>query len=116
MARRLRSRRGEGGAMPERNGYAPGVPSWVDIGTDVAAAKAYYAALFGWDAVDAGPIDVTGGYGFFTKNGRQVAGYGPQQAPGPPFWTSYVATADADEVAKKVEAASGTVVMAPMDV
>ena len=102
--------------MPERSDYAPGIPSWVDIGTDVEGAKAFYGSLFGWSPQEAGPPEQTGGYGFFTKNGKLIAGYGPQQNPGPPFWSTYVSVADADETAKKVEAAGGTVVMAAMDV
>jgi predicted enzyme related to lactoylglutathione lyase len=72
--------------------------------------------LFGWEAVAAGPPDQTGGYGFFTKGGRMVAGYGPQQNPGPPTWAVYFAVADADEAANKIESAGGKVVVAPMDV
>jgi predicted enzyme related to lactoylglutathione lyase len=102
--------------MPERTEYPPGMPCWVDIGTDVEGAKKFYGSLFGWETQDAGPPEETGGYGFFLKNGKQVAGYGPQQNPGPPFWSSYVSVTDADETAKKVESASGSVVMAPMDV
>ena len=102
--------------MPERTGYAPGTPSWVDIGTDVDGAKQFYGGLFGWGAQDAGPAEETGGYGFFLKGEKLVAGYGPQQSPGPPVWMSYVSVADADDIAKKVEAAAGTVVVAPMEV
>lgn len=102
--------------MPQRTQYAPGTPSWVDIGTDVERAKEFYGALFGWSPQDAGPPEETGGYGFFTKDGKMVAGYGPQQNPGPPFWTTYVSVADAEETAKKAEHAGGTVVVAPMDV
>lgn len=102
--------------MPERTEYAPGVPSWIDIGTDVEGAKQFYGSLFGWGTMDAGPPEETGGYGFFLKGDKMVAGYGPQQTPGPPFWTTYVAVADADETAKKVEQAGGNVIMAPMDV
>jgi predicted enzyme related to lactoylglutathione lyase len=102
--------------MPERTEYAPGVPSWIDIGTDVEGAKQFYGSLFGWSTQDAGPPEETGGYGFFLKDGKMVAGYGPQQNPGPPFWTTYISVADADETAKKVEQAGGNVVMAPMDV
>lgn len=102
--------------MPERDGYAPGTPSWADIGTDVEAAKAFYGELFGWDTEDAGPPEETGGYGFFLKNGKTVAGYGPQQNPGPPFWATYVTVADADETAAKVKEKGGQVVMDPMDV
>jgi Predicted enzyme related to lactoylglutathione lyase len=102
--------------MPERTEYAPGVPSWIDIGTDVEGAKQFYGSLFGWTSMDAGPPEETGGYGFFLKGDKMVAGYGPQQNPGPPFWTTYVSVADADETAKKVEQAGGNVIMAPMDV
>jgi predicted enzyme related to lactoylglutathione lyase len=102
--------------MPERTEYAPGTPSWIDIGTDVEAAKRFYTGLFGWDAQDAGPVEETGGYGFFLKNGKMVAGYGPQQSPGPPFWSTYVSVSDADETAGKVKANGGQVLMDPMDV
>jgi hypothetical protein len=102
--------------MPERTQYAPGVPSWIDIGTDVEGAKQFYGSLFGWETQDAGPPEETGGYRFFMKNGKMVAGYGPQQNPGPPFWATYVSVADADETAKKVEQAGGNVILAAMDV
>jgi predicted enzyme related to lactoylglutathione lyase len=102
--------------MPERTSYEPGTPSWVDIGTDVDGAKAFYSALFGWTTEEAGPPEETGGYGFFLLNGKMVGGYGPQQSPGPPFWSCYVSVDDADASAKKIEAAGGTTIMAPMDV
>jgi predicted enzyme related to lactoylglutathione lyase len=102
--------------MPEVTDHKPMTPSWVDIGTDVDGAKAFYSALFGWDTEDAGPPEQTGGYGFFTKGGKMVAGYGPQQNPGPPFWSAYIAVVDADAVTTRVEAAGGTVIVPPMDV
>jgi predicted enzyme related to lactoylglutathione lyase len=102
--------------MGERTEYLPGTPSWVDIGTDVEPAKAFYTGLFGWSAMDAGPPEETGGYGFFMKDGKLVAGYGPQQNPGPPAWSTYVSVADADAIVGKVQAAGGTVVVPPMDV
>lgn len=102
--------------MAERDGHSPGTPSWVDIGAEVAATKAFYGGLFGWSGQDAGPPEQTGGYGFFTKGGKLVAGYGPQQTPGPPFWSVYVATADVGETARRVEQAGGKVVTGPMDV
>src|SRR5687767_8179522 len=102
--------------MPEVAKHRPMTPAWVDIGCDIAAAKAFYTALFGWGTEEAGPAEETGGYGFFTKDGRLVAGYGPQQNPGPPFWSTYIAVDDADAVARSVEAAGGQVVVAPMDV
>ena len=65
--------------MPERTSYAPGTPSWVDIGTDVDAAVPFYTGLFGWEAESAGPD--AGGYGLFTKDGKTIAGFGPAQNP-----------------------------------
>lgn len=103
--------------MPDRKSYAPGTPNWVDIGTDIAAAKQFYTGVFGWSTAEAGPPELTGGYGFFTTaNGKLVAGYGPQQNPGPACWASYIAVVDADKTAAKVTAAGGTVVVPPMDV
>ena len=87
--------------MPERTEYAPGVPCWIDIGTDVEGAKSFYGSLFKWDCQDAGPPEQTGGYGFFMKNGKMIAGYGPQQNPGPPFWSTYVWVSDADAASKQ---------------
>jgi len=102
--------------MPERTSYAPGTPCWVDIGTDLDGAKPFYTELFGWTAMDAGPAEETGGYGFFMKGDKMVAGYGPQMNPGPPAWATYIAVTDADATSKKIEAAGGTLVMPAMDV
>ena len=36
--------------MPIRTSYEHGVPNWVDLATtDVDAARAFYAGLFGWE-------------------------------------------------------------------
>lgn len=102
--------------MSERYGYAPGTPCWVDLGTDVDGAKSFYGGTFGWEAADAGPVEETGGYGMFRKDGKVVAGYAPKQGPGPPAWTTYVSVAEADATASAVIAAGGTVLVEPMDV
>lgn len=101
----------------ERTDYAPGTPSWVDLGTsDLDEAAAFYGGLFGWVCEEAGPEELTGGYRMFFHKERPVAGLGPQQNPGPPYWTTYVSVADADETVAKVKAAGGTVFVEPMDV
>lgn len=102
--------------MAERTSYAPGTPSWVDIGVpDRDAAAAFYGGLFGWELQDLGPD--AGGYGMFQLRGLDVAGVGPQQmADAPPFWTVYVSVADADATTETVTANGGTVVVPPMDV
>jgi uncharacterized protein len=103
--------------MSERRTYAPGTPSWVDLGSpDPAAAAAFYGDLFGWKA-EMSPDPEAGGYGLFTLRGRNVAGLGPQMNPGmPPFWAVYLSVADADATAAAAAAAGATVLVEPMDV
>ncbi len=80
------------------------------------ASKAFYSALFGWEA-NTIPAPEAGGYTLFTMNGKQVAGVGPIMSEGqPPAWMTYVNVIDADGTAKMVADAGGTVLMAPMDV
>src|SRR4051812_26496112 len=98
----------------ERDNYAAGTPSWVDIGsTDLEGTRGFYTGLFGWERRDAGPVELTGGYGFYTKNDRAVAGYGPAQAPGV-WWSMYVSVDDAAATAGKVEASGGSALLAAM--
>jgi uncharacterized protein len=101
--------------MAKRTSYLSGTPSYVDIGTpDPAAAGAFYRALFGWTINDLGPD--AGGYTMAQIDGDDVAGIGPAQNPGPPYWTTYFTVADADATAKTVEAAGGSVLAPPFDV
>ncbi|MGQ0680098.1 MAG: VOC family protein [Actinomycetota bacterium] len=103
--------------MSERNSYSPGEFCWVDLAApDVDSAVAFYGDLMGWQARSAGPMEETGGYGFFEVSGKMVAGYGPTQNEfQPPAWAGYVAVEDADVTAAKVADAGGTVVVPPMD-
>src|SRR4051794_1849769 len=104
--------------MSERTSYVAGTPSWVDIGsTDLAKTHAFYTGLFGWECQDAGPVEETGGYGFYTLGGKLIAGYGPAQDPnGGVWWTSYISVDDADKTAESVTQNGGTVLAPPMDV
>ena len=88
----------------------------MDIGADVEAAKGFYGPLFGWEAKEAGPPEQSGGYGFFMKSGKLVAGFGPKTNPGPPSWALYFATDDAEATVTKVKEAGGSVMVGPMDV
>jgi predicted enzyme related to lactoylglutathione lyase len=103
--------------MAERTEYAPGTPSWIDLGSpDAEAAAAFYGGLFGWKA-EMDPRPEAGGYGMFTLSGKNVAGLGPMMNPDhPPFWAVYITVADADETLSKATADGGKVVMGPMDV
>jgi predicted enzyme related to lactoylglutathione lyase len=98
------------------NAPVPGVPSWVDLATaDLEDAKRFYTALFGWEVEVSG--DEYGGYTTFHLNGLAVAGAGPLYGEGQPTaWSTYIATADADAVAARVDAAGGKVLVAPFDV
>ncbi len=96
--------------------YAPGTPNWVDLGTtDIAGAAAFYRDLFGWTHQDYGPE--MGNYGMFSMDGKQVGGIGPASDPDRgSSWATYFATADADDLAGRVEQFGGAVVVAPLDV
>ncbi|MER6960784.1 VOC family protein [Streptomyces sp. NPDC000618] len=96
--------------------FVDGAPNWIDVGTsDIDGAGSFYGALFGWRFESAGPD--AGGYGFFQLDGKTVAG-GMQTTPeqGPPSWTVYFRTSDAQATAKAAEQAHGRVIFAPMDV
>ena len=102
--------------------YPDGIFNWVDLSTtDVEGAKAFYTALFGWEAADI-PIGDSGDtYIMFRLNGYNVAGGGAMQpemqAQGiPTNWASYVKHDNVDAIAEKVTAAGGMIILPPMDV
>jgi len=104
--------------MSERTEYAPGEFCWVDLSTtDVDAAKAFYGDLLGIEAEAApGDPEETGGYGFFMKDGKMLAGIGPvQSGEGHSAWSSYVKVEDADATAAKVKEAGGSIFFGPAD-
>ncbi|MET0908154.1 MAG: VOC family protein [Ilumatobacteraceae bacterium] len=101
--------------MATRTEHAPGTPSWIDIGSpDPDATAEFYGALFGWE-VPPGTEEM-GGYRLATLGGKTVAGIGPQQQPGTPWWSLYVTVADADATVARAEIHNGTVIVPPMDV
>src|ERR1017187_3041286 len=97
--------------------WPSGTPCWVDLGVDdIAMASAFYAGLFGWE-IQGGPPEA-GGYAMCLANGQAVAGIGPKQGPPgtPAAWTTYLASDDVGQTARKVKAAGGRVLMEPMDI
>jgi uncharacterized protein len=96
--------------------WPAGTPCWVDLGVgDIAKATAFYGGLFGWD-IQAGPPEA-GGYSMCTLGGRAVAGIGAQRDTSmPPYWTTYIASDDADATAARVTAAGGQVLAEPFEV
>ncbi|MEU9332638.1 VOC family protein [Streptomyces sp. NPDC048290] len=96
--------------------FVTGAPNWVDLGTaDLDRATAFYQGLFGWQWRSAGPD--TGGYGFFQLDGKTVGGVMPvTPEQGPPSWTVFFHTPDADRTTETARAVRGTVLAEPMDV
>lgn len=101
--------------MSERNGYAQGVPAWVDLSTsDVQAARAFYGTLFGWEW-DISTDPQFGGYAQAMMRGKRVAGLGARTDDSQPVvWTPYLAADDAEKVVATVSEQGGTVVVPPM--
>jgi predicted enzyme related to lactoylglutathione lyase len=105
--------------MPERDGYIPGVPCWIDTSQpDPEAAVDFYRGLFGWEFEDVMPPGSEGKYFIATLHGGAVAAVGsiPESAPPMATWDTYVWVESADETASKVRAAGGGVVREPFDV
>jgi predicted enzyme related to lactoylglutathione lyase len=105
--------------MPERDGYLPGVPCWIDTSQpDPEAAVSFYGELFGWEFEDVMPPGSDGKYFIGRIRGGDVAAVGsvPEGAPPAAMWNTYVWVESADETASKVQDAGGSVVMEPFDV
>jgi predicted enzyme related to lactoylglutathione lyase len=104
----------------EITGYTPGDFCGPELTTrDLAAAKSFYTALFGWTASDRGDRDgVT--YVVLEKDGRDVAALASPSGGDPggasPHWMPYVAVKSADEAAAKAAALGGEVRKEPADV
>ena len=92
-------------------------PAWVDLATsDAAAAREFYAKVFGWDVV-VNPDPQYGGYARATLNGRDAAGIAPVQSPDQPTaWSLYIGTDDIDGLSRRVTDAGGTVAAPAFDV
>jgi predicted enzyme related to lactoylglutathione lyase len=118
--------------MPERDGYIPGVPCWVDASEpDPGAAAEFYGGLFGWEFEDVLPAGSDGSYliarheatstSIFDLSGAvrsgDVAAIRSIPEAGPPMamWNTYFWVDSADEAAAKVRGAGGTVVVEPID-
>jgi uncharacterized protein len=118
--------------MPERDGYIPGVPCWVDASEpDPEAALDFYGGLFGWEFEDVMPpgseakyyiarSEATGWSLFDTSGGARggdVAAVGPIPEDAPPTarWNTYFWVDSADDAASRVRDAGGGVVTEPFD-
>lgn len=107
--------------MSQVQTHTPGTFSWFELTTpDQAAAKAFYADLFGWGIHDH-PMGEGAVYTMLQIEGQDVAALyqmGPnEQAQGiPPHWLPYVAVEDVEASMEKARRLGGTVVVGPVDV
>jgi predicted enzyme related to lactoylglutathione lyase len=105
--------------MPERDGYIPGVPCWIDTSQpDPDAAVAFYSGLFGWNFEDVMPAESEAKYFIGRIRGGDVAAVGsiPEGAPQMAMWNTYVWVESADQTASTVLDAGGAALMDPFDV
>jgi predicted enzyme related to lactoylglutathione lyase len=105
--------------MPERDGYIPGVPCWVDTTQpDPDAAADFYGGLFGWEFENVIPEGGPGKYLIGRiRDGDVGAISSPPEGWQPPVtWNSYIWVESADATAAKVRDAGGTILMEPGDV
>jgi uncharacterized protein len=105
--------------LPERDGYIPGVPCWVDTSQpDPDAATEFYGSLFGWELEDMMPPDSEGKYFMARIRGLDVAAVSSIAPAAPPMalWNTYIWVDSADETAAKVRDAGGKVLAEPFDV
>ncbi len=105
--------------MPERDGYIPGVPCWIDTNQpDPEAAADFYHGLFGWAFEEVMPDRSEGAYLIGRVRDRDVGAVSsiPEGAPPVAMWNTYVWVDRADDAAARAQAAGGTVIADPFDV
>jgi len=102
--------------------YGPGEFCWTDLGTtDVAGAKKFYRAIFGWKAKDI-PMGVGDAkYSILQLNGKDSCAIYPmpeeqKKMKAPPFWLGYISVANIDQTLKKAKSAGGKICAGPADV
>lgn len=105
--------------MPERDGYIPGVPCWVDTSQpDPQASLPFYEGLFGWAFDNVMPDSAPGTYHMGRIRGGDAGAIGslPEGAPPVAMWNTYIWVDSADDAASKTRDAGGTVIQEPFDV
>jgi predicted enzyme related to lactoylglutathione lyase len=105
--------------MPERDGYLPGVPCWIDTSQpDPESSVAFYRELFGWEFDNVMPPGSEGEYFIGRIRGGDVAAVGsvPEGAPPAATWNTYIWVDSADDAASTVRDSGGSVVTEPFDV
>lgn len=107
------------GRDPDADGDAKlGDFSWHELATaDAEAAFRFYAALFGWERIEALHLAPGQVYRIFGRAGRALGGIYDQGAgPAAPQWLGYALVANVERAAAAVLARGGQVVRGPMEV
>jgi predicted enzyme related to lactoylglutathione lyase len=91
------------------------MPCWAELTVpDPDEARAFYAALLGWDY---GLADAeSGGYTVGLVGDRAAGAIGPLPDGGPTAWTLYLASDDVDATSAAITENGGAVLMGPGDV
>ena len=84
---------------------------------DPRAALAFYRALFEWDGIGPGPMPDGGEYFVAQLDGDDVAGVATLPASGiaEAAWTTYMCVDDLETSVRRVVAAGGKIIVAPLD-
>ena len=106
-----------GAAPPPVPHGQPGHGAWHELhAADGAAARAFYAEIFGWPSAGEMEMGPMGTYLMFSTGGAPAGGMMTSAALGRPAWLYYFAVADIDAAKARVEAAGGTIHNGPMEV
>lgn len=118
--------------MPQRDGYIPGVPCWVEVSEpDPEAALEFYGGLFGWQFESVAAPGAKSDYfiargessssSIFDTSGALRSGdiaairsISPEASP-TAMWNTYFWVDSADEAASRVRDSGGRVVKEPFD-
>jgi predicted enzyme related to lactoylglutathione lyase len=111
--------RAAGPAMPRPADMTPGYVTWHELlADDWEAELRFYAALFGWQKIEAIDMGAMGTYQIYGKGGRPFGGMmnRPPGYPAPPHWLYYVWVDDLDAAIARVKENGGQVWNGPMEV
>jgi predicted enzyme related to lactoylglutathione lyase len=105
--------------MSERNAYPPGVLCWVAaVVPEPDEAVGFYRELFGWEAENLMAPDSPARHFVFRLRGHDVAAAVSQDGASPapvPMWATYISVESADDTARRVSDAGGSLVGDPFD-
>jgi len=101
--------------MPVIDKYEPGMFCWIELATnDAAAAKSFYASVFGWTINDI-PLPDGSTYSMLQVDGQSLGAlYENKQSQ--PTWNSYVSVSNVDESAQRAQENGANVIAPPFDV